>query len=89
MSGGTLAQAVGFGIGQSTEPTLEEAEKAVLALVPKIGAAFEKYGEAKGSLSGVAPELLAHRAQVLVGVVGELVGAACTLQRAAYAKATT
>lgn len=84
-----LHQNVGYGIGQSPEPTLEEAEKQVAAVSTKIGAAFDEYQTAKASLAGVAPELMAHRAQVLANLAGEFAHAAYTLQRAAYAKATT
>lgn len=84
-----LGGAVGYGVGQMVEgPTLEEAEAKVVDLLGKMDDAVGAYQFAKSSETAIAPELMAHRAQVLANLAGEFAQAAYTLQRAAFAKAT-
>lgn len=76
-------------VGQVVEgPTLEEAEAKVIDLLGKMDDAAGAYQFAKSSETAIAPELMAHRAQVLANLAGEFAQAAYTLQRAAFAKAT-
>lgn len=79
------AQAVGGGIGQGAEPTLEEAEKQMNDALNRVSVAADMYHNAKAAQSH---ELIAFRAQRFSDLVGELAGASYLLQRAAYAKAT-
>jgi hypothetical protein len=85
---GQVMRNVGCGIGQGTEPTLEEAETLMALALDSVEGAVAKYRNAKSLELAVGPELIAHRAQVIANLTGEFAHAAYTLQRAAYAKAT-
>lgn len=88
MSGYSNA-AVGCGIGKQNSPTLEEAEEQVRIVMARLKGAMEAYewSRTQTQIIGQALELIAHRAQVLGHLAGELVGATYNLQRAAFEKA--
>lgn len=78
-----MHQNVGYGIGQGTAPTLEEAEKQARTVLHNITSQMDRY------VTTADPEVSAHRAQVIANLAGEFASACYALQRAAYAKATT
>lgn len=77
--------------GQIVGPTLEEAEAQVAKCLERLDVAKKAYDWTREQfqMGSQGLELSAHRAQVLATIVGDLMGAAYNLQRAAYAKATT
>lgn len=83
-----VGASVGYGVPQAEGPTLEEAEAQVTRLLGQLGAATVKYQGAKNAIPGTAPELMAHRADVLANLAGEFATATYVLRRAAYDKAT-